>query len=339
MGRAQEHNTHSMVSTWPTDDKKTWNGYHKFIDFLNVYPLYPDQPLPVHPKTDKMPYMSSISQHLFIIVFALIPLILHQAYFNYMGHGPGKIAMILFYNGAYTVTAIREVRMLRRLAHKYGCLDGDVAKRDGIPNTGAGKIIGEMHKTAGFRIIMAVLIDYDPTVAPTSLFSDWATFARFVLKLSLYGPLIDVFFYTYHRACHEVPFLWKYHRTHHLAKHPTAVHSGFADDEQEVIEILIVPFLVFTTLWAVGLKLSFFEWWMCFEYVTYSEVWGHSGLRIHGIVPSPISWLLEALDMELAVEDHDIHHRKGVSTRHFINDIQLANFEPVAQELQLQQAV
>jgi sterol desaturase/sphingolipid hydroxylase (fatty acid hydroxylase superfamily) len=28
-------------------------------------------------------------------------------------------------------------------------------------------------------------------------------------------------------------------------------------------------------------------------------------------VPSPITWLLQLCDAELAVEDHDLHHRRG----------------------------
>lgn len=38
---------------------------------------------------------------------------------------------------------------------------------------------------------------------------------------------------------------------------------------------------------------------------------GHSGLRIHSLTPSPITWLLQLCDAELAIEDHDLHHRKG----------------------------
>lgn len=311
MGRAANHNPHSMTSDWPLKDMSTWNLYQRFIDYLNIYPVFPGKPLPVHPKTDKIPYMSQWSQHLFIISFAAMPMLLHQAWVTLTGHSLGKWATFFLYNGAYTLVAIREVRMLRRISYEYGCLDGDVADRDGIPNTGVGKIIGSMHKTAGFRLALAVLITYSPGVSPLAAISNLTSWAPFLAKISLYGIVLDFWFYSYHRACHEVPYLWKYHRTHHLTKHPNALCSGFADDEQEIIEMVIVPFLTFATLWLIGLPLGFYEWWFCLEYVTYSEVLGHSGIRVHSLVVSPITWLLQICDTELAVEDHDIHHRKG----------------------------
>ncbi|CEJ88286.1 hypothetical protein VHEMI04672 [[Torrubiella] hemipterigena] len=312
MGRATETNQHSMASTWTTADKSTWNRAQKTMHFLNAYPVLPGQPLPVRKKTEKIPYMVAWSQHLYIIVYAAVPFIIHQAYTSLTGHSLGKIATFVLYTFSYMFNAARESRMLRQLAYKYGCLDGDEYDRDGIPDGyGAGKILGELSKTSAIRLALAVWATYDPTSSPMTAFSDPKWWMLLAAKLCLYGVVLDFFFYTYHRACHEVPNLWKYHRTHHLAKHPTVLHSGWADDEQEIIEILIVPLLTFGSLWAMGLPLGFYDWWICFEYVTYAEVWGHSGIRVHGIVPSPISWLLQLLDMELALEDHDLHHRKG----------------------------
>lgn len=154
-------------------------------------------------------------------------------------------------------------------------------------------------------------IDLQPASLASRCLWPLAAWPPFLLKLSLYGVVLDFFFYIYHRACHEIPFLWKYHRTHHLTKHPTAALAGFADDEQELIESTIVPFLTFAGLWVVGLKPSFYEWWVCFAYITYSEAFGHSGLRVHVVVPSPISGVLELLGMEMVLEDHDLHHRRG----------------------------
>jgi sterol desaturase/sphingolipid hydroxylase (fatty acid hydroxylase superfamily) len=310
MGRATEHNKHSMVSDWHLADKSTWNFYQRFIDRAQIYPIWPDKAPPVFAMTDKVPYMSSLSQHIFIIFFLAIPLLLHQAYASYTGHNIGKVAAFFLYQTAYVLIAVREVRMLRRLIYRYGNLDGAHA-RDGIPNTGAGKIVGEMHKTAGFRLAMAVMVTYNTSITPLDAMSDPKWWGLMLAKLSLYGVTLDFFFYSYHRACHELPGLWKYHRTHHLAKHPTAVHSGFADDEQEIIEIIIVPILTFATLWCIGLPMDFYDWWICFQYVTYSEVFGHSGLRVHGNVPSPVQWVWPLFNADLALEDHDLHHRKG----------------------------
>ncbi|KAM3554164.1 hypothetical protein MY1884_006285 [Beauveria asiatica] len=310
MGRAQEHNQHSMVSDWPKADPKTWNGAQRVVDRFNLYPIFPDQAPPKFEKTDKIPFMPAWSQHRYILIHAALPLLIHQAWVSLTGWPMGKIAAILFYYTSYKLIAIREVNLLRGLIYKHGVLDGEVA-RDGIPNTGTWKIVGELEKTMGFRMAMAVFLTYKPEVSPLAAIQDTSAYAPFLLKLGLYGVVLDFFFYTYHRACHELPSLWKYHRTHHLAKHPTAIHSGFADDEQEIIEILIVPFLTYLTFWSLGLRLGFYEWWMCFQYLTWAEVWGHCGLRVHGIVPSPISAILGLMNMELALEDHDLHHRRG----------------------------
>lgn len=68
------------------------------------------------------------------------------------------------------------------------------------------------------------------------------------LELGLYSVVLDFFFYAYHRSCHELDGLWQYHRTHHLTKHPSPLLSSYADSEQEVIEIALVPLLTYATL-------------------------------------------------------------------------------------------
>ncbi len=46
-----------------------------------------------------------------------------------------------------------------------------------------------------------------------------------LLELALYILLIDFFGYWFHRAEHAVPFLWKFHCTHHSLEHLNAVNS------------------------------------------------------------------------------------------------------------------
>ncbi|KAM3433787.1 hypothetical protein MY4824_005781 [Beauveria thailandica] len=311
MGWAKEHNSHSMTSDWTSQHRSQWNLYQLLIDWNGFYPIIPWKALPVHLKTDKMPYMSPISQHLFIIFYATVPLALHQAYSSLTGLTVGKFSSFLLYGWAYLITAVREMLLLRRLIHKYGCLDGDVHGRDGIPNTGARKVLVGPPKTAFFRLALAVFITYDSDTSPLEAMADVSCWPVSFVKLCLYGITLDLWFYVYHRACHEIPFMWKYHRTHHLSKHPTAAMAAWADDEQEVTELVIIPLLTFATFWSVGLPLGFYEWWICSEYVVFSEVIGHSGIRVHVIIPSPISWLLRLCDAELAIEDHDLHHRFG----------------------------
>jgi len=71
-----------------------------------------------------------------------------------------------------------------------------------------------------------------------------------------------------------------------------------------------VPLLAYFSLRFMGLPMGFYEWWICHEYVVFTEVLGHSGLRIHATPPSTMSWLLQMVDAEIVIEDHDLHYRK-----------------------------
>lgn len=115
----------------------------------------------------------------------------------------------------------------------------------------------------------------------------------------------------YHRAMHDIDFLWQYHRTHHLTKHPNPLLTLFADGEQEIMDIAGVPLLTYFTMRLMGMPMGFYEWWICYMYVVFSELFGHSGVRVVATAPSTVAWLLRYLGVELVVEDHDLHHRKG----------------------------
>lgn len=149
------------------------------------------------------------------------------------------------------------------------------------------------------------------------------------MELALYSIVLDFWFYIYHRGCHELDSLWQYHRTHHLTKHPSPLLSSYADSEQEFLEIALIPLLTYGTLkYVFGLPMvrlmvssnsksmlieeqGFHDWWICHEYIIFSEAFGHSGLRVWSTTPSIVSPLLRLLNCELVVEDHDLHHRKG----------------------------
>jgi sterol desaturase/sphingolipid hydroxylase (fatty acid hydroxylase superfamily) len=110
---------------------------------------------------------------------------------------------------------------------------------------------------------------------------------------------------------HDTDFLWKYHRTHHLTKHPNPLLTLYADSEQEIFDIAGIPLMTYATMKLMGMPMGFYEWWICYQYVVFSELFGHSGLRVIATTPSTVSWLLKWTGTELLVEDHDLHHRKG----------------------------
>ncbi|KAJ5356792.1 hypothetical protein N7517_011401 [Penicillium concentricum] len=72
-----------------------------------------------------------------------------------------------------------------------------------------------------------VWLTYDANKAPASLSWAWLP-----VEASLYGIILDFWFYWYHRVMHDVNGLWKFHRTNHLTKHPNPLLIIYADSEQ-----------------------------------------------------------------------------------------------------------
>jgi len=105
-------------------------------------------------------------------------------------------------------------------------------------------------------------------------------------------------------------------RKHHLTKHPNPLLTLYADTAQEVFDIAVIPLLTYGTMKLVGLPMGFFDWWLCHQYVVFTELWGHSGLRLLTTPPTTATPLLKAFDAELITEDHDIHHRSGWKKSH-----------------------
>lgn len=310
----------SMKSTWwRTGDKTNWALPHHLIDLVNGYPIDINSPIPVHPKTAPVPRMSELSQASWILLYALAPMLLHQAWLSLTGYPRmGRLAVFLLYFTAYNVTTIKEVHVLRRLGHKLGFLDGDAHERDGVPDVGVGRVAGGFYRTTGSRMALAALLTYDPSAsrAPADALADPAWWAWTALEVGLYALALDFWFYLYHRAMHDVSFLWRFHRTHHLTKHPNPLLSAYADHEQEFFDMVVVPLLAGATLRAAGCPMGFYDWWVSHQFVAFTEVFGHSGLRVYGTPVSSITWLLRATGTELAVEDHDMHHRYGYRSSH-----------------------
>ncbi|KAL2675774.1 hypothetical protein Neosp_011965, partial [[Neocosmospora] mangrovei] len=307
----------SVKSTWPLGDKSGWNLSQWIIHTLNAYPISPGKDVPVHPKTDKLPYFIEWQGHVWVLFHAFAPIAIHQALLSYTRQDsihPGFIFLLYFSTFSWTV--VRQVKAARALGHKFGFLDGDTHERDGIPDVGVDKVISSLWKTTGSRIIMVTCIGYNRSQSPASVMADKYWWAWLWLQIGLYGIILDFWFYIYHRAMHDIAALWKYHRTHHLTKHPNSLLAAYADHEQEFFDMVGVPFLTWATFHAFGIPLGFYEWWICHQYIAFTEVFGHSGLRIYGVPPSTLTWLLRLFNVELVIEDHDLHHRKGYRKSH-----------------------
>lgn len=295
----------SMKSTWRVTSRDQWNLDHWLIEYLNVYPTDLDKEVPVHAPDEKVPYMKQWSLHVWILFYSAIPLLIHEAYSSYTGNSLNRFAIIALYSTVFNASVIYLVHLLRRLGHTYGFLDGD-KPRDGIPDVGVHKVVTSLYKTTVSRIIMAAYFSYNHNQLPSQMHWKWLP-----LEIGLYCVTLDFWFYWYHRLMHDTGGLWQFHRTHHLTKHPNPLLAAYADHWQEFFDMVGVPMMTYFTLKGIGLPMSFYELWVCHQYVAFTEVWGHSGLRVHLAAPSTFNWLLKLFDCEIVVEDHDLHHRKG----------------------------
>ncbi|KAF3006883.1 hypothetical protein E8E13_011045 [Curvularia kusanoi] len=307
----------SVRSTWRRSDKKDWTYHHWIIDTLNIHHANLDESIPKHAKSEKIPYVKQWSHHLFVLFHALSALVVHQALVEITGYRePSRWIIGVYYFIAYQVTLAQEVRILRRLAHAYGFLDGDEHERNDIPDVGVPRAAASLFKTLGFRIIMTLLVAYNPSQTPFDAMSSPSWWVWLCVKIGAYPVVLDFWFYWYHRMMHEVPSLWRFHRKHHLIKHPVPLLSAYADDEQEFLDMVGIPLITYFTLYAFGCRLGYYDWFVVHQYVTYTEAWGHSGLRLYTTPPSTVDWLLSMFNLELTIEDHDLHHRKGWRKSH-----------------------
>lgn len=308
----------TFKSTWRSKPRSQWSFPQKFIDAVNVHSFDLDKPVPVHAKTDKVPYLSQWSQHLFVIVFGFLPIAIHQLWLSLSGSKSpfSSWGILLLYETIYNFVAVHEVNMFRKMAHKYGFFDGDKSARDGIPDHAAGKLVLSIYKVTLARIGMAIYLTYDGQTSPMEAMSSRAWWAWAAVCVGVYPIVLDFWFYWYHRAMHDVSFLWKFHRTHHTTKHPNALMTVYADHEQELIDIVGIPLMTYLTMKYMGFPIDFYTWWVCQQYVIYTEIWGHCGVRVHFTPPSTLHWLLTALHSEISIEDHDLHHRKGWRKSH-----------------------
>ncbi|KAG6008288.1 hypothetical protein E4U21_004750 [Claviceps maximensis] len=297
----------SMRSTWRDKPRDEWNLAHWFYEMLDMHPQHRDQQVPVHAKSDKVPHLPDWQMHRWVLLHAALPLLLHQLYVVCTGHNLSRVQAFVLYALAFKMTAIREIHVLRATGHQHGFLDGDQHQRDEVPDVGVWKVLRSLVSTSTVRPIFTILLAYRAHETPAHIHWLWLP-----LEAGLYGIVLDFWFYWYHRLMHDVAALWPLHRTHHLTKHPNPLLTLYADTEQELFDIAGIPLLTYLTMkFLLGMPMGFYEWWICHEYVVFSELAGHSGLRLHATPPNTLTPLLRFFRAELLIEDHDLHHRKG----------------------------
>lgn len=300
-----------MKSTWRRSDKRSWNHQQWLYEILKIHPTDLDREVPKHAKTDKMPYLPHLEGHKWILAHAIWPLLAHALFSYLTGKNVPLVAALVFYVFAFKTNAIHEIRMLRELGHQYGYLDGDKHDRDQVPDTKTRSVLNSLFATSTIRPVVSVFLAYSASQSPLETLSWYLP-----LEIGIYGIVLDFYFYWYHRIMHESDTLWQFHRTHHLTKHPSPLLSLYADQVQEIFDIIGIPIITYITMRLAGFPMGFADWWICQQYVVWTELWGHSGLRVLVRPPTTATPFLQLFDAELNTEDHDLHHRKGWKSSH-----------------------
>lgn len=301
----------SMKSTWRQSDRSQWTFHHWVYEWLSLHPSSLGQDIPVHNPQEMIPFLPNWQLQRWVLFHALIPIAIHQLYIFYTKNNLHPLAAFALYSVALKLIAIKELNLIRRLGHLYGFLDGDKHERDQVPDHSVSKVLLSLVSTSTLRPLVSVILSYRTSQTPTTI--NWLLLP---LEIGLYGIILDFWFYWYHRLMHEVGSLWQYHRTHHLTKHPNPLLTLYADTEQEIFDIVGIPLITYATMKLIGFPLGFYEWWICQQFIVYTELMGHSGLRIYATPPSTLYWILRLLDTELVIEDHDLHHRTGWRKSH-----------------------
>lgn len=292
-----------LKSTWHRqDDKQDWGFFHWLIHVIGIDPLPKGAVAVIPKKDDPIPVWDNLSAHIYIGMRLGAAFALQYAYTKYTGHNLSPSANMLFWGVYVSLFGINVLHSTRRVSTQIGFLQAQ-KPRDGIPDHRVGEVMRSLAMTGFLRPIAATLLCYD-TQEPMRI-SPWIP-----VLIPAFSIAVDFWFYWYHRAMHESDTLWRFHRTHHTAKLPTTVLALYADTVQEWGDVLVIPFLAHLTVRTV-LPMGFFDWMLCWSYVEMLELMGHSGIRCAGTAPAFDYLPLRKLDMDIIIEDHDLHHSNG----------------------------
>ncbi|PKI85036.1 hypothetical protein MVES1_000794 [Malassezia vespertilionis] len=257
-----------------------------------------DDPNFSFPKPEKkIPVFLEWQQHKKLFPMIFLTFVLRWIYMRTTGNTIHPLAMYGFTLLVGSVIVDRQVKFLVDAVKRYGYLDAG-AERDSVPEGMTGKLGKEFLVGFLVRPLLVHVLSYNRFEMPS--LSLWLP-----VQLFIFTMIVDFIYYWVHRATHEVPFLWKYHSRHHTTKHPVVYLAAFADEPQEVFDVLGSPVIAYL-LYPIGYD-AFLIWSFYFVCV---ELLGHTGMRVY--YPALItSTLLRPFGLEGIVEDHDLHHRMG----------------------------
>ena len=121
----------------------------------------------------------------------------------------------------------------------------------------------------------------------------------------LFEIIFDLFHYIGHRTLHSKYFYKYLHKKHHKFQHPIPIITFY----QDPIDIIITNSLPIFLALSLIPKISYFQFNLIIIYKTYTEICGHLGKKCY---PSSsfcqCIWLPKLLNIELYIEDHELHH-------------------------------
>jgi len=131
----------------------------------------------------------------------------------------------------------------------------------------------------------------------------------FIPTSFVYEIIFDFFHYWIHRGVHIDSSLYSIvHKKHHK----NYILTSIATFDQTIMDHIstvafpeIITLFIFQTLF---FKLSFFQFLLILNYMTFSEVAGHSGKYTNSCGFVQCIWLPKFFNIELVTEDHDLHH-------------------------------
>ncbi|KAM0748245.1 hypothetical protein T439DRAFT_304616 [Meredithblackwellia eburnea MCA 4105] len=280
-------------------------------EFLCNLATVPDSLHKVKPESidrGPVPTQSIVKENLFIIRHAFVPLVLQAiSYWAFPDYKWSNGVAYTVYLLSFIAFAIAVVERMNGYCVELGTFDEKNISRDRTPDKSVNGLAKAIILYMFFRTALPFFLHYNKEVNP--LF-DGAIRWSFPLRMAAWMITLDYFFYVYHRSSHEVDALWFIHQHHHTTKHPTAILAILAEDYQECLEIALIP-----TIASLLVPMTFSELYLNMCWTIYVEMLGHSGVRSYW--PHPVLWFLRYVNMDLVVEDHDLHHRFGKSGKNY----------------------
>ena len=128
----------------------------------------------------------------------------------------------------------------------------------------------------------------------------------FILISFYFEIIFDLFHYVSHLILHKNTYLYKnIHKIHHKFKYPSCI-TTFYQHPVDMILSNLVPVII--TMYIIPVKPTYFQYIMISTYKVFSEISGHLGKHTKSISFSQFIWLPKMLNIELKIEDHDLHH-------------------------------